>query len=839
MADLVRSKDWSKTPLGPIEQWPSSLRTTVSLCVASNFPIDIIWGPEHIQIYNDGYLVICGNSHPRALGEPFTATWVSAWPVIGEAFNKGLAGETSYLENQRIFIERNGYIEETFFTFSFSPIRDESGEVAGLFHPVTETTAAMLSERRAQALRELGIQSAISKSLLQCWQRISKTLMEFQFDFPSFVIFQEDGRGDYVALGENDKSKGMTEFSRWPVKEVLLTSQPVIVEDFDKRFGQIPCGTYPEAIQRAILIPIFTGDREKPFGFIAIALSTRLPFDDAYKSFLNLLGGSISARINNVCLKLDSEQERSRLSEVIMQIPVPIVILTGAEHRYTVVNEPYEQMVGRKILGKTVLEAFSIEEVKDFIPLLDGVYRTGQPHIGKALPFSVSNGIGGLRTKFLNVSYYPFRENTGEIVGVVAVHGDVTDEFNALETVKRNIDEQKDLNRALDFAKANAESASSAKSAFLANMSHEIRTPLAAILGFTEILKSADIGAKERMNYLDIIGRNGQALVRIIDDILDLSKIEAGKVVIERSPLCLSELLRDVVAMFSDRAHGKGISLDLNTENLPMFKIESDSIRIRQILINLIGNAIKFTTEGRISVRGHYKEVSESGIEVTLCITDTGIGLTTEQAQTLFKAFTQADNTTSRRYGGTGLGLALSQKLARAMGGDISIEKNHANVPGSTFTVTIRAGRCISNDTDVDPNLGKIGRTSEKKLLNWKILVVDDAPDNLVLLKVLLNREGARVDVAANGEDGISMALANDYNVVLMDIQMPGIDGYEALTRLRAEHYKKPIFALTAHAMKEERNRILAKGFTGHIAKPVNPNELVDSLLAYTRGSLH
>src|ERR1700744_5965146 len=155
MATLVRSKDWSRTTLGPIEQWPQSLRPTVSLCLASNFPINIIWGPDHLQIYNDGYRVVCGEAHPRALGEDYRVTWASAWPAIGKPFESARDGDTSYLENQRMFLTRNGYLEETFFTFSLSPIRDETGGIGGLFHPVTETTATMLGERRTRSVRDL------------------------------------------------------------------------------------------------------------------------------------------------------------------------------------------------------------------------------------------------------------------------------------------------------------------------------------------------------------------------------------------------------------------------------------------------------------------------------------------------------------------------------------------------------------------------------------------------------------------------------------------------------------------------------------------------------------
>src|SRR3982075_1906871 len=188
MGRVIRAKDWSQTPLGPIESWPQSLRTTVSLCLASNFPISLAWGPKHVQIYNDGYWPICGGKHPHSMGQDFSECWASPWPVIGEAFARALAGETSFLENQRMFLDRNGYLEETFFTFSFSPIRDETGGVGGLFHPVTETTAKMLAARRTRALRDLGAHAGKARTSEDAISLAAQTLADSAFDLP-FVLF--------------------------------------------------------------------------------------------------------------------------------------------------------------------------------------------------------------------------------------------------------------------------------------------------------------------------------------------------------------------------------------------------------------------------------------------------------------------------------------------------------------------------------------------------------------------------------------------------------------------------------------------------------------------------
>jgi hypothetical protein len=195
MGKLVRSMDWSKTPLGPLESWPQSLRTTVSLGLASNFPISIIWGPGRVQIYNDGYWPICGGKHPRSMGQDFKECWLSAWPAIGEAFESASAGQSAFLVNQRMFLDRNGYLEETFFTFSFSPIRDETGGVGGLFHPVTEMTQQTLAERRLKVLRDLADQTADAKTVEEACSLVAQTLARHEFDLPFMLLYlvQPDG----------------------------------------------------------------------------------------------------------------------------------------------------------------------------------------------------------------------------------------------------------------------------------------------------------------------------------------------------------------------------------------------------------------------------------------------------------------------------------------------------------------------------------------------------------------------------------------------------------------------------------------------------------------------
>jgi len=267
MGKLVRSMDWSVTPLGPIESWPQSLRTTVSLCLASNFPISLAWGPRHVQIYNDGYWPICGGKHPTSMGQDFSECWASPWPVIGDAFERALAGETSYLENQRMFLDRNGYLEETFFTFSFSPIRDETGGIGGLFHPVTETTAKMLAERRTRALRDLAAQAGKARASEDALTLAAQTLSEFEFDVPFALFYLLGSEGmnarliartgslpDAIAISAIDL--GVQRPAVWPLLEVVRTNETMHIGDLSARCGSFSCGPYPEAPKEALALPI-------------------------------------------------------------------------------------------------------------------------------------------------------------------------------------------------------------------------------------------------------------------------------------------------------------------------------------------------------------------------------------------------------------------------------------------------------------------------------------------------------------------------------------------------------------------------------------------------------
>ncbi len=381
-----------------------------------------------------------------------------------------------------------------------------------------------------------------------------------------------------------------------------------------------------------------------------------------------------------------------------------------------------------------------------------------------------------------------------------------------------------------------AEAANHAKSAFLANMSHEIRTPLGAIVGFIDLMKRRDLSREELDGYIAIIERNSGQLIRIIDDILDLSKVEAGMLLIEKVQVPLLDCLSEIGDIMGFRARENAIDFKIVTKTPIPDLIVSDPIRLKQILTNIVGNAIKFTDKGSVIVSVTY----EDGF-IEFEVSDTGPGITPEQLARIFKPFEQAETSTTRKFGGTGLGLILTKRLCEKMGGDLVLKSTEVG-KGSVFTARIR----VQVPTDAKmiparefayssrPMPAKFSYPNENTVFSrMRVLLVDDSPDNQSLIKILLNKMGIEVDLAGDGEDGVKKAQRSNYHLILMDVRMPKMDGFEATRVLRQSGYKGPIVALTAHAMKEEREKCFESGCTAFLSKPLHRESLVAILRKY------
>lgn len=326
MAQFVREKDWSQTPLGPIESWPQSLRTVLNLSLSSNSPISIAWGAHHTQIYNDGYWPICGAKHPHSMGQDFRECWASAFPVIGEAYERAWSGQTSYLENMRMFLDRNGFLEETWFTFSFSPLRDETAGVAGLFHPVTEQTATMLSERRTSTLRELAAQSSQATTSHEALRLAAASLEANPFDVPFVLVYLVDGSQARLVASAGVPSGtaaspvvfdlAAPDSSGWPVGQVAATGVGVLANDMGVCLAGVTCGPYPEQPKAASVLPILQPGSKVPAGVLVLGFGARLALNDAYRAFHDLVGAGIAAALANARAYEDAAKKAEALAEI-------------------------------------------------------------------------------------------------------------------------------------------------------------------------------------------------------------------------------------------------------------------------------------------------------------------------------------------------------------------------------------------------------------------------------------------------------------------------------------------------------------------------------------------
>ncbi len=414
-------------------------------------------------------------------------------------------------------------------------------------------------------------------------------------------------------------------------------------------------------------------------------------------------------------------------------------------------------------------------------------------------------------------------------------------EFRRAENESRAAAEElRAAHEELEQLHAQAQVATLARDEFLANMSHEIRTPMSAILGYADLLREPSLSEEVRLEHIEVIARNGRHLLRLLGDILDLSTLESGRLRVERRPCSPAALVDDLVSRLRPLAAEKGLSLELGADGPVPLAIRTDPARLRKLLEHLVGNAIRFTSRGgvRVSLRLEAGAPEEEAL-LSIDVQDTGEGIEPGQAEELFQPFRQGDGSPARRHGGAGLGLALARGLARKLGGDVVVSS--APGRGSRFSASVAAGSlagvplldtletalAVASEQDGEPPADL-----ERALAGRRILLAEDARDNQLLLACYLSKAGAEVSIASEGSRALSMAVVAlsrglPYHVIVTDMHMPGIDGYELARRLRRDGYLSPILALTAQALEGDRERCLAAGCDDYLSKPVDRRRLV------------
>jgi len=734
MGKLIRLMDWSGTPVGPIERWPQSLKTAVSILLNSRFPMFVWWGPELTNIYNDAYMPMLGPRHPHALGKSAPQVWADVWPVVGPQAEAVMReGRSTWNESTQLLMERYGFTEETYFTFSYSPAPDDAGSVGGVFCAVTEDTARVLGERRLKTLRDLGERSLEeAKTVEQACHAAAVTLADNLHDIPFALIYLLDEDGKHAHLSESVNLPAGTKASPatvlvgssddvWSFGRVIETRQRQITNDLEDRFGRLPAGPWADDSTRsATALPLAkAGSQEAPGGFLVAGISPRLAFNEDYSSFLDLAAGQIANAISNARAY---EEERKRAE--------------------------------------------------------------------------------------------------------------------ALAELDR------------------------AKTAFFSNVSHEFRTPLTLTLGPLEDALAADGLSPEARGALKTAHRNSLRLLKLVNMLLDFSRIEAGRMRAVYEPTDLATLTADLASVFRSTIERAGIRLIVYCPPLDQ-PVYVDRELWEKIVLNLISNAFKFTFEGEIEV-----SLKKAGDSVELTVRDTGVGIPAEELPHIFDRFYRVKGVSGRSYEGSGIGLALVQELTKLHGGMTGVESEVSR--GSVFTVSFPLGmghlpadRIGTSPAVASPTLR--GEPYVEEALRWlpetqhadqgmpgevqlgayadaapslrrsasgaphsRILLADDNADMRDYVQRLL-REQYEVAAVVDGEKALKAARERAFDLILTDVMMPRLDGFGLLRELRSDERTReiPVILLSARAGEESKIEGLEAGANDYLIKPFSARELL------------
>ncbi len=515
-------------------------------------------------------------------------------------------------------------------------------------------------------------------------------------------------------------------------------------------------------------------------------------------------------------------QEKSAELAHFFDLELILLCIAGFDGRFHKINAGWQRVLGHDMAA--------LEQTK----FLDHVHPKDQAATRDALAaLSAGKSLSAFTNRYRAVSgEYRYIEwfavpYMGRLI-YAAAH-DVTELKQAQLKLEQTNDE-------LKLRSGQAEAASRAKTAFLANMSHEIRTPMNAILGFTHILKRGNPDSRQ-VGHLDKIIGAAEHLLALINDILDLSKIEAGKLVLEQIDFSLRDILDQVRTLIADTADAKGLALEMGCDDMPAW-LCGDPTRLRQALLNLLGNAIKFTPQGQVSLYVSRLPAPAEEVLLRFDVRDSGIGIAPEKLSSLFRAFEQADVSTTRHYGGTGLGLTITQRLAALMGGETGAESQPGKGSRFWFTARFRLGLPALPRAAAEDHEAAADAAETDLRLNYRgarlLLAEDDAINQEVVIAMLANC-GLELDLAEDGRQALAMAGSQAYELILMDVQMPQLDGLEATRAIRqlAAHRQTPILAMTANASSEDRERCLAAGMSDHLGKPVDPLRLYQALLQW------
>ena len=915
---LIQTFNWSATPLGAIEEWSPTLKVALQILLSSRFPMQILWGSDYIQFYNDAYIPIAGNKHPVGIGQRAAECWQEVWDFVGPMLDRVMAtGEATWSEDQLLVLNRNGQAQEGYFTFSYTPIWNEFGKVGGIFITVNETTQRILGEQRERALRAEvqaaketleNVLNTAPASIAQCrffsnrtfivdyhsvgceavtgytpdeitsalwnsrvvaedWEAISDQLFEAVFQQKPITVeyrfLHKDGSMRWISdnlTSRRDEAQdcwivtmvGINITARKQAEEALRRSkthlamaqrvaqfgswefypanqQSVWSDAMFDQFGFDPTQTepsYAELMQR-----IHPDDRQMVEHYVDLAITQGKPC--AFDLRVLLPNGTIRylhARCEPV---FDTQEQVSKLMGTCLDITEHKQIemaLRESEERYRVLAETMPQMVW--MADRTGVQFWN-QRWYDYTGIQpDASLGTGgtqivhpdeqertlelwQQAIEKGQGFDIEQRIrrhDGVYRWFLNRGL-PVQDHSGQINRWVGTITDIDDQ-KQLETERARLLEREQA------AREAAENANRIKDEFLAVLSHELRSPLNPILGWAKLLRMRKLDAAKTDAALETIERNAKLQAQLIDDLLDVSRILRGKLVLNSVPVSLVSVIEDALETVRSTSESKGVQIQTQLDSTP-YKILGDANRLKQVVWNLLSNAVKFTPEdGQVTVRLDY------GSELAqIQVSDTGKGIPADFLPHVFDRFRQADSTTTRIFGGLGLGLAIAHQIVEMHGGTIRAE-SLGEGQGAIFTVQFPL---VFNPTEL-PSGSHL--TSVDNLRNLHVLVIEDDVDSRDLITTTLQQFGAKVTAVPSAVAALTALAHLKPDVLISDIGMPGMDGYMLMQQIREVTHTNqiPAIALTAYTTEADQQKAREAGFQQHLAKPMEPIHLVKAI---------
>ncbi|HVK68945.1 MAG TPA: PAS domain-containing protein, partial [Polyangium sp.] len=509
MGALMRSFDWSRTVLGPVSGWPTSLKTMAGVVLNNRFPMLIWWGPELIQaVYNDAYRPILGNKHPASLGAPGPEGGAEIWDVIGSMARGVLdGGPATWSEHLLLWMQRRGFVEETYFTFSYSPVPDDDGHVGGVLITAHETTEQIQDDRQLRMLRDLAAHASDATSAEEACRTAATIFASNGADLPFVLLYLADGReGEARLVGESGLAgyegpakpaaiplRGERARATWPLAAAARAGREVLVDDLAARFGALPGGRWGSPPVRAIVLPLIRPGQPEPYGFLVAGVSPHRLLDERYCGLFRLAAAQVVTTIGLVArvalhlqlaeLRHRAVREREKMYALFMQAPVAIASLRGPQHVFELANPHYETMVGKtNLAGRAYVDVFPELADHPIISILDRVYTTGVPYVTDELRIDIDRGSGLVEESHFSFNLFPVRGEFKEPEGFLCVAVDVTERVRARKRLEEAMQEREELLVREQEARHQAESANRSKDEFLAMLGHELRNPLAPIM---------------------------------------------------------------------------------------------------------------------------------------------------------------------------------------------------------------------------------------------------------------------------------------------------------------------------------------------------------------------